>query len=505
MPSNRNLDFAEVQDFTPGYFSVGDWLMPPNGSQEMLDCRPDPGGGLRAAVKPTAFSSAGLASGKVAGIFTHSMGTQTPGTVASDRYVAIATSTQTKVYRWNDTTSVAPTVWTLIGTYDGSNGAAVAFDTFVDASGFTHVLWSIGQATATTDNGLYSLQFSYQAGQGVSAIDNLGITATRSVAHRYVDFVSTLAVQDDRIMLGTGGIGAYTIAYSDSQSVSSFPAPNTLKVQASRDGNGICSITPYAPSDLLIGTAFSAWTLVQGDITDSVVRTMSNEKTMGFPQRTPQTPAGLAFIAHRAGVYGTSGGDSFTALSDQIHPNTWAESSLNGAIGPGTVCFGENILVAPHGLFYDFRTHGWHRSSVLTGANDHFHSHYDTFTRQYFVATGSTTPSFYLFDAYETPRWNTYTWKGAPLHRPDGRQVEVREVQVYAKAYDASATVAVTVNGTTKTVTFAAAGRQQLNFLFSERAEVLDVQIVSTAASSSIEAPSIEVVRIGSQSRHTLR
>lgn len=131
----------------------------------------------------------------------------------------------------------------------------------------------------------------------------------------------------------------------------------------------------------------------------------------------------------------------------------------------------------------------------------------DTPGRVFFAHTegaASTVGGYYAFD--DSDREGSFTFKTAPLRDPSGRSVEIREVQVYARSYDANATVAITVNGTTKTQTISSPGRQQLTFLFRERGETLDVQLVSTAgAPSANEAPTIETVRIGWRPLHTLR
>lgn len=509
MPSNRHLEFADVDDFSPGYFSVGDWLIPPTGAQEMTDCRPDPGGGLRASAKPTTFSTSGIPStARVVGIYTRGAIALQSGTAAdsSDRYLAVYDTAdhEVKIYRWNMTTTSVATSWTLVKAHAAVNATPnpVQFDTFIDSAGAAHVLWTL--AHTSSDDGVWSLQFSYQAGQGASAVDDLGVTATQSVTQRKAGFATAIGVQDDRIIAAIGA--RFTLLwFTDSQTLT-FSAPNNLPVQESRQGAIVLSITPFAPGDLLLGTRFAAWIMVQGDITDPAVRTQSDARSLSAGQRVPFTSQGLAFVSPKMGVYLTSTGESFQGVSDQIDPHTFVNSSLNGDTGSGEMAYVGNLLLAPHGLFRDDRTNSWHRSSVLTTAKQHYHSWSDQNNREMFVATGDVNFALWIFSADETAnRWNTYTWKSAPLRRPDGRQVEVREVQVYARAYDASATVAVTVNGTTKTVTFAAPGKQQLNFLFSERAEVLDVQVVATAAGGGVEAPSIEVVRIGSQSRHTLR
>lgn len=128
-------------------------------------------------------------------------------------------------------------------------------------------------------------------------------------------------------------------------------------------------------------------------------------------------------------------------------------------------------------------------------------------TRALFVPTnnvGTFGPSYFEYD--DTKRAGTFRWKSAPLRAPDGRQVEIREVQVYVRTYDVNATIQLQVGPTSKTQIVPAVGRHQLTFHFSERDEVLDVTLVSTAGTPATnEAPTIEAVRIGWQPKHLLR
>lgn len=510
MPSSKFLEWADIPDFTPGYFSVGDWLIPASGAQEMLDCRPDPGGGLRASAKPTTFSTSGIPStARVVGIYTRGAIALQSGaaTDTSDRYLAVydTADNKVKIYRWNQTTTSVATSWTLIKAHAAVNATPnpVQFDTFIDSGGAAHVVWTL--AHTSSDDGLWSLQFSYQAGQGASAVDDLGVTATRSVTQRVVGFVTAVGVQDDRIVVAKGARFT-TIYWNASQDITSWPAPNNLPVQASRQGAIVVSITPFAPGDLLLGCRFGAWIMVQGSITDPIVRTQSDARTLQAGQRVPFTTQGLAFVSPKMGVFLTSSGESFEDASTQIDPHTFINSALVGDTGAGEMAYVGNLLLAPHGLFRDERTQSWHRSSVLTTSKQHFHSWSDQNNREFFVATGDVNFALWIFSADETAnRWHTYTWKSASFRHPTGRQIRIREVEIYCKAYDTSSSVAVTVNGTTRTVVMTAAGRQQLDFLFDEYDEVLDVQVVSSAGSSSVEAPSIEVVRVGTKPQHRLR
>jgi len=120
------------------------------------------------------------------------------------------------------------------------------------------------------------------------------------------------------------------------------------------------------------------------------------------------------------------------------------------------------------------------------------------------TTTASPTAGFYEFD--DTKRGGRYTWQSAPLRAPDGRQIEVREVQLYVRTYDANAQLAVSVGGVLKTITTPSVGRHQLSFRFRVRAEVLDVTVTSIAGiETTNEAPTVEAVRIGWQPGHLLR
>lgn len=129
--------------------------------------------------------------------------------------------------------------------------------------------------------------------------------------------------------------------------------------------------------------------------------------------------------------------------------------------------------------------------------------------RAFFVPTngsGTAGPGWYEFNS--DLRESSFTWQSAPLRDPTGRSVEIREVQVYAKSYDANATIAVTVNGVVKTQVVGdkgIPGSDQLSFLFREHAENLDVTLVSTAGTAGNEAPTVQAVRIGWRPLHMAR
>jgi len=271
-------------------------------------------------------------------------------------------------------------------------------------------------------------------------------------------------------------------------------------LQISRNAGNIALIIPRAPSDLLVGTTGSAWVAVQGDITQPLVHTMSNARTVAYPHGGAQTTDGVAFIS-KFSISLTNDGAEFQDIDSQL-------DRRGDHLLARTLSYMDDTLLAGYGYTFDLITKSWYRQSELfTGA-----SIISTATGQantLIAAYGGASPQLALYQGPygaigSTVRRNAYTWKSVPFHRDDGRQVRVREVQCFVETYDSNATVAVTVNGATRTVTIPTAGRQVTKHLFLEQDETLDVQIVSTAGNSANEAPFLERHRVGHQAGHLL-
>lgn len=497
MPANNQLAWVEVRDFAPGLFTVADWLIPPNGAQIMTDCYPQPAGGLRAFTRPTSLSTVGvvdIAHEIPVGIYSRSgINHRTLPTDGTDYYLMTinqVTDGKLRLYRMDGTASAM--TWTNIWTSGVSDAGIAAgcapptFASFVDSTGAAYVLFVLWHVEIGAGNdGTYSIKY----------LD--GSVVKRRTA---TSGSGALAVQDDRIMVGEGN----TLWFSDSQALT-FSAPNYIKVQASLPSNLICMIQPFAPSTLLIGLQAAPWVMVQGDITNPIVRTMSPARILGDPQRGAFSTQGLAFIEPQTGVFLTSTGESFVDISSQqIDPSVW-QMGLGGDRGMGDLAFQGNTLYAPNGLCFDLRTRSWFQLSDFSaaGATPGKHMFRDERSETVLMVPRTTNFSIKSYARDGGARVSTYTWKSAPMRNPDGRQIEIREVQVYVNAY-ATSTVTVTVNGTARSIATVAPGRQQLDFLFVERNEVLDVQVVPSANDGTSEAPSIEVVRVGTNSGHML-
>lgn len=502
MPVDRHLQAIEISDFAPGLWEQADWLMPPSGAQEMTDCYPQPGGGLRAFFKGTDISASGIASAaneRPIGLYQKSgSGGETP-----DRWL-MTYSTQTpgsyrpKLYRMK--TSASETTWTQVFVTSGSTQFKVAtsdnnqphkvpFRYFKLSAGTEYVLFSLQYVGASTEGpGLYRLAIADSS----AAVKAIEVTTSVTDATRPS---GPLAIHQARVMLGAGAPGD-RLVWSDAGTIT-FSAANFLDVEPNQEHAGFVALHPNAPSDLLILKNGAPMVVLQGDISDPVAQQMIGGVTGGGSEKQDLglSPDGLTFIARDGYVYRTNGA-SVDNLSQQLN----GFSLQTDFVGPGDTNFINEFTFAPNGYVYHWPTKSWFKQTRLAGA-----LHHVDHARRVIWGPVATGASFALREVSPFPgqtRLNTYSWKSAPLRSPDGRQLVIREVEIVAKSYDTSAQIAVTVNGTTVTKTLATAGRQDVSFGFNQRGDVLDVRVVPTAAGGSVEAPSIEAVRIKTRPGH---
>lgn len=486
MPTDRHLEVIEISDFAPGLWTAGGTLlMPSQGWQTMENARPEPGGGLRACARPVAWDLTGLSADVLANTLVLGiLEIATNERYLWLRYEKSASSTYAvQMYWWNGTT------WAQVGAniaYDAADAdpQQIMADTFLDTSGTDYVLFQVNHsADNSTTEGLYR------------AARNQSTTRTRIYS---VGPPVCFAVNDDRILVSNGGRTIHFSAAGDSSAIST--ATGFIVVQGSRFNAAITSITPMAPGDILVGTNGAVWSRIQGDISSEPnVRPMSDAHPCTFSQRLMLSDAGLAFIEENRGVFVTGDGSSFESLSEQIDGNVWPEIAQLRTVGH--VVNTNRFFVTPGGYCYDLRTQSWFTIKALTDvASGVLYAHKREGTVIAAVGTvGSWTIQRYDMD--ESIRQASFTAKTAPIRGADGRRVKVRQVQVAAVGYHTNDTIVVTVNGTAKTYTFTAAGRQVIPFLFHEEGEMLDVTITSRsddyASTATHEAPTIEAMRIG--------
>lgn len=510
MPTNRHLRVQEITNFAPGLFENADWLMPATGAQEMTDCYPQVGGGLRAFFKGTDLSVSGIANPtqeRAIGVYARGGIPLRSGAagIARDRYLmtyrATAGGYRPRLYRMDE--SAAASTWTQIFVDSGSNEFNIAtsdndapnkavFRFFRLSAGSpddAYVLFTMQYVGATTRGpGLYRLNYNDVAASQKAVELTTSVTgATRPSG--------PLAVHQSRVMVG-GGTNRDNLIWSDAGTVT-FGASNFLPVEPNQDLPGFVAMHALPPSDLVILKEGAPMVSVQGDIADPTVVQMIEGVAPGGQgaQDFGRAPTGLTFVATDGYVY-EGFGSSVRNLSQQLGGFA-GQTDLSG---PGDTNFINEYLFAPNGYVLHIPTQSWFKQTRIAGAIHNV----ERSTRTIWGPVG-TGVSFALRSLSPFPgqtRMNTYSWKSAPLRSPDGREIEIREVEVVAKSYDASATIAVTVGGTTVTKTLGVAGRQDVSFLFVARDEVLDIRVVSSAASSAVEAPSLEAVRFYTRSGH---
>lgn len=510
MPSNRHLTVREISDFSPGLWENADWLMPPSGAQEMSDCYPQVGGGLRAFFKGTDLSASGITNAsqeRVIGAYARGGVPLRSGAAGTgvDRYLmtyrASAGAYRPRLYRMDG--SAGDSTWTQVYVDAGTNefNAATSDDNTPDKAAFRFFRLAAG----SPNDAYVILSMKYRAattrGPGIYRLNYNDATASQKAVELTTSVAGSarpcgpLTTHQARVMIG-GGAQGETIIWSDEGTVT-FGASNFLGVEPNQDLPGFVAMHALPPSDLFILKEGAAMVSVQGAITDPTVQQMAEGIAPGGSgkQDFGRTPSGLTFIATDGYVY-EAAGSSVTNLSQQLG----AFANQSDFAGPGDTNFINEFLFAPNGYVFHLPSKSWFKQTRLAGATHNV----ERSTRTIWGPVG-TGASFALRSISPFPgqqRLNTYSWKSAPLRSADGRQLEVREVQVVAKSYDTNATIAITVGGTTVTKTLTTAGRQEVSAYFTARGEVLDIRVVPTAASSAVEAPSIEAVRFYSRSGH---
>lgn len=503
MPSTEGLTPIVITDFAPGLYNSTDWIVPAKGWQIMSDCYPQPGGGLRAFLKAEATpGEAGITSittERVLGMSQNSGKANRAGQpdgISDDRYLATydwdGADGTPRLYRRDGTAGA--THWTELektsgGIWDTNNNnlpGKTSFALFHMANGDDHMLLVNRPVDAATV-GLWRVAYPSIPG----TLFNLNES----------DFgllTGALAVHEARIFVTQGNQLVWSLPKTEDFNGDGGSDDNFLPLDP-RDGDRIQALHGIEPSDLLALRQGAGFVVVQGDIASNPAVQVTNEGIGGGGEGFTDfgvTPYGLAFIANDGRLYLTDG-RTHTLLSEQL--TKFAQSPNYGAyadivyIGDFLFCGGNRV--------YDFRTKSWFTQTQLAGSAKSV----DLFNNNVWgsVADG---PNFTLgtitVGTGVNNRVDQFTAKTAPLHGTDGRNLNVRLVDIAVRSYDVNATVAVTVNGHTVTRLIRTAGKQNIRFLFNEHAEVQDVTFVSAAGDPDNEAPSFDSVTVWTRPGH---
>lgn len=487
MPTDSHLEWTEIRDFTPGYWEVGDIYMPPNAAQTMTDCFPMKQGGLRAWFKPTTFPTTGIDSVSdetPLALFAHENLINRSGNGVGNDYYLItwaAGAAVTKVYRMDQTAAGPPTTWTKIKTHATGLQPTQPLHVcnYVLTDGTRYFVYGLGAGNGA-DAGVWIVKYSD------GTLTQL-TTGQQAIVANY---------QSRLIIAGTVSNGnAGTIQFTDPGLLTNINT-NEAPVDESEGLMDISGFATFSPGDLMVFKSGAPIYLVQGDLTNYMVRQMNGSVPGGI--KPVRGPAGVIFTA-RGRVYSSPDGSQIQLLTEQIK---------TGSLGGNKLTFHDHWLwFGRNGLIMDTDTGAIFKTSQITTTSrdpvielapgDGFMFANSASSMQLWTVQTS--------DGSTTGRCESYTWKSSPIRHPTGRQIEIRAVEVYARSRNgATSTVAVTVNGVTQTRACDVSNRGALMFYFMGRGEYLDVQVVSASNASGVEAPIIEVVRIGAQGGHYL-
>jgi hypothetical protein len=390
-----------------------------------------------------------------------------------------------RIYRMDG--SNGATTWTLIHTTAASPSAGARqceFGIFKTTAGLTYYLVVI-RTTSPSVSGLYTV--AYVGGAGPPGGDGV---VTRRQAYN-----GSLAVNQARILIGEGNTSK--MFYSDIGDIT-FTGPAFLDIEPNQGSAVITSITPFAPDDLLIAKEGAPWVQISGDISSAStpVREMGDEyHGRNQEQHLARVPGGLLFVEPGGSVYVTDG-RTFNNIGFPINRRP---STVGSVVGSGQATFFNNFAFVGSRVWSN-ETNGWAKlpETGTFWSTDYYQGHVWGLS----AGTNFIVRKYEMFDGDgNTNRFDTYTWQSAPFSDPNGRNVEIREVQVFGVPFAASSITVELLDRTgasvvTRTVTMSSKGMYQ--FLFpNTKSEYLSVKITAAANSSSNEAPVIERVRIG--------
>lgn len=490
MPPNDHLTWTEVREFGT-LWTRDSQLMPANAAQQMDDCYPQPGGGLRAFMAATNLSTTGLAPTTERALGVYLFAPNSASTLeanAVNTFVVATTGGGTfKLYR-GDSVGGAFSLLQTFGTSSGS--PRIGAPLFFDYAAGTYFVFTVPRFGSYYHNG----------GGGVATL--LSSTQWARTLHQ------------SRIVALTANAAGFTstINFTDPGGLT-FPVGNTLTIDA-KGGPFGALVAATSPSDLFVVMRSGQVYNVQGDLSDPIIREMGSLPRMSRSAPWDSLPSGgIVTMAEGAGVWVIGGGEP-NKISDPLDASTFTGEYDNLFGLAGDIGVSDPFVVCPLGYIFDVRTRAWFRSTAFSTVRRFsldriFDRSYTSRGRMTGITNnGDATwamPQMHLAEVDYASRVTSFTWKSAPLRDPNGRRVEIREVQLSLKSYEANAQVTVTVNGVARTVTMPTAGRHNPRFLFRERSEQLDVTVTSTGGAGSAEAPTVESIRIGSMPRQMLR
>ena len=497
MPVNTYLNWADITDFTPGLWDqigASQLIAPQNALVECTDYQPLPGGGLRAFYAGTPIVTTGITSPST----KSAMGIWVRGAVplrtgsgnGSDFLLAVIDSISFKAQLYRMDGSNSETTWK--SEYQDASGAssaaneAVEFALFQTTAGAIYYLFMLRGGSA---QGLY--QLAYVGGTGPPAGD--GVVTKLQTWH------GPLLVAQARVLSGNGEV----IQYSDVGAVSFTSTSVQQLIVAPNEPNAVVALlSETEPSDLIVGLQGAPWYEINGDISDvaTPVRAMGDNHHQRVHFQHPcRVPGGIAFIEPGGRIFVTDG-RTFQSISDPI---VRFDTDIGANDGPGQLAFLNDYLFAPSGHVYDFTTKAWFQSSLVPDSAYHYADSGNLYMVNANVGIAMGSLNVFEGSSPTAFRASSGVIQTVPYADKSGRNVRIREVQVYVNNYVPSSMSVSIIDGkgniaSTDSVSGSAVGRKMLQFLFPNvEDDYLSVRITPSADNGTSEAPTIERVRIG--------
>ena len=516
MPANRkNLNWYDITDFTPGVFGevnlqTEQLLIPQNGFARMQCYYPLKQGGVRAFYATSgSLPCTGRTSGSHGSNNEASVGLFAHGAQGGENVILVTHNSndhKDRVYFWPGACSAGAGPWCVeesSASLGGDTLDPADFEFFFDGTYYYYVLVRRGEnkgiATITYDS-----TCAVTPGLGTN-----GYWQTISAPSGGGTMTGPMGINGARLVVGDGSVG--NKLWWTEEGALSFDETVTVpdEILYPHDtGAGLKSIVSMQPDTMLIGRGGAPWVQITGDIgTSGTSREMAGDHTPGNAFQQPaRVPGGIAFIENGGYIYVTDG-NTFQNISTQLpafSSTLFGAQSATGLVGPGQLSFINGFLFAPDGKVLHWDTQSWFTLEDSTA-----HTHATTGKLWYTIREdGSPVNCINMFQGSGAIRATCGHLQTAPFADKDGRNVVIREVQVFLQSYTASgpcATVTcdiyngddVLVQSRTPEGGAIPFGRNMLRFLFAyPKDDYLSVRICADGQGSN-EAPTIERLRIG--------
>jgi hypothetical protein len=500
MPVNSRLQWFDIDDFTAGIWdtdaATNRFAAPPNAFRKMDDYQPMKGGGCAPFVSPTTISMSGGPAGTevCTGIFARGglvrpTGVGGTGVEGIDLLMVTIDTVDFKFRVWRRDGTVAAPAWSLRHTTIANTDAVTMvtdFAYFLDSAGAEWYLFTVYGS---------SLQAIYKMQVSSAVASNTGVDG--AVTQINNNMGGPLAVSQARILVGDGRTSK--LYYGSVGLTTGLSTSTYLNVAPQQAENSIAIISAIEPSDLLIGKEGAPWVTITGDITNTAtaVREMGDEHHQRQDkQQTARVPGGVAFIEGSGRAFVTDG-RNFNDISGQRKPFSAGPGHL---IGPGHMAFLNSLMFAPtprtgYMRVYDFDTGAWFDVSQIQGVFAWADPH-DGFM---WCAEHLTTTIKY-YDVFSGSPVLTGVLQTVPFADKNGRNVDIREVQLFVDNHGTTEYKVELLDATDATVVtrykvLVGNRHDVLSFKFPySKSDYLSVRITPT---STTQAPTIERLRIG--------